>query len=257
MSSILTIVRQRRYRRRQNRSSAQQRSRRAVFGFGFIVSAVAVALILAAALTYAGLTRGLPAIEELPILLNPQNGLLLQPTRLYDRTGQHLLAALSPTDSARIYALYNQFPKSLVDATIAVAEPRFLDSPGYVTAGWQDPQTHPTLAQQLVYNLLLWDEPPSSLRGIHERMLAAQVTAKYGREQVLEWYLNSANYGHYAYGAEAAAQLYLGKSVTQINLSEAALLAAVSQAPALNPFDAPQAAEQRGWKPSRRWWGKD
>jgi len=51
--------------------------------------------------------------------------------------------------------------------------------------------------------------PPRPLRAIHERMLAAQVTASYGREQVLEWYLNSADYGHYAYGAEAAAQLYL------------------------------------------------
>ncbi len=73
-------------------------------------------------------------------------------------------------------------------------------------------------------------------------MLAAQVTASYGSRQVLEWYLNSADYGHYAYGAEAAAQLYFGKSVTQLDLSEAALLAAVSQAPALNPIDAAAAA---------------
>ena len=245
MSSTLTIVRQRRHRRHQLRSSARQRSQRTVLGFGFVVSAATVVLILAVALTYAGLTRGLPPVEELPILLNPQTGLLLQPTRLYDRSGQHVLAALSPTNAARVYALYSQLPQSLVYATIAAAEPRFWDSPGYVIGGWQDPQTHPTLAQQLVYGLLLWDESPSALRAIHERMLASQVTTEYGREQVLEWYLNSADYGHYAYGAEAAAQLYLGKSVTQINLSEAALLAAVSQAPALNPIDAPQTAEQR------------
>ncbi len=76
-------------------------------------------------------------------------------------------------------------------------------------------------------------------------MLAAQVTARYGNRQVLEWTLNSNDYGHYAYGAEAAAQLYLGKSVTQLDLSEAALLAATGQTPALNPFDAPATAEQR------------
>jgi membrane peptidoglycan carboxypeptidase len=76
-------------------------------------------------------------------------------------------------------------------------------------------------------------------------MLAAQLTRRYGPRQVLEWYLNSADYGHFAYGVEAAAQFYLGKSVTQLTLSEAALLAAVSQAPALNPVDAPNAAEAR------------
>ncbi|MCX6038481.1 MAG: transglycosylase domain-containing protein, partial [Chloroflexi bacterium] len=245
MSSNLTIIRQRRHRRDQTRSSAQQRSQRAVFGFGFVVSAAVVALVLAAALAYASLTIGLPPVEQLTVLLNPQDGQLLQPTRLYDRTGQHLIGTLSPTDSPRTYISYDQFPQTLVDATLALTEPDFWTSPGYTTSGWQDPQAHPTLAQRLVYDLLLWDQPASSLRGIHERMLAAQATARYGRQQVLEWYLNSADYGHYAYGAEAAAQLYFSKSVTQLDLSEAALLAAVSQAPALNPIDAAAAAGQR------------
>jgi membrane peptidoglycan carboxypeptidase len=245
MSSIITLVLQRRHRRDQTCRSAQQRSQRTVLGFGFAVSAVLVVVILAAALAYVGLTRGLPPVDELAVLLNPRDGLLLQPTRLYDRTGQHLLATLAPTDGPRAYVLYSQFPKSLIDATVAAAQPDFWSSPGYVMDGWRDPEAHPTLAQGLVYNFLLWDEPASPLRAIHERMLAAQVTARYGREQVLEWVLNSADYGHYAYGAEAAAQLYFGKSVAQVNLGEAALLAAVSQAPALNPIDAPQAAEQR------------
>ncbi len=245
MSSILTIIRQRRHRRDQTRHSAQQRSRRTVLGFGFAASTTLVVAILAVALAYAGLTRGLPPVEELTVLLNPRDGLLLQPMRFYDRTGQHLLATLDPNEGPRVYVLYSQFPKSLVDATVASAQPNFWSSPGYVTGGWRDPEAHPTLAQDLVYNLLLWDQPASPLRTIHERMLAAQVTARYGREQVLEWVLNSTDYGHYAYGAEAAAQLYLGKSVAQIDLGEAALLAAIGQAPALNPIDAPQAAEQR------------
>jgi membrane peptidoglycan carboxypeptidase len=245
MPSTLTIARQRRHRRQNIRSSAQQRVQRSVLGFGFIVSAVLVVLILVGVLTYAGLTRGLPPVEELTVLLDPENGLLLQPTRLYDRTGDHLLAVLSPTDDSRDYAPYSRIPKSLVNATIALAEPDFWTSPGYKITGWRNPTTHPTLAQRLAYDLLLWDAPASAVRAIHERLLAAQVTASYGREQVLEWYLNSADYGHYAYGAEAAAQLYLGKSVTQLNLGESALLAAVSQAPALNPIDAPKAAEQR------------
>ncbi len=242
--SILTIIRQRRHRRSQIRSSTQQRSQRAALGFGFVISAALVLAVLAAVLAYAGLTSGLPPIDELSILLNPDDGQLLQPTRLYDRTGQNLLAVLAPSDGTRVYALFSEIPQTLVDATVAVAQPNFWSSPGYVINGWQNATWHPTLAQQLITDLLLGDRAASPLRGIHERILAGQATARYGRLQVLEWYLNSANYGHYAYGAEAAAQLYLGKSVTQIDLGEAALLAAISQEPAINPIDAPKQAEQ-------------
>lgn len=245
MPSTLTIIRQRRRSRNQVRSSASRRWRRAVQGLGFALGVLAVALTLFLALGYASLAGGLPPVEELTVLLHPQDGLLLQPTRLYDRSGQHLVAALSPGGSPRLYALYEHLPPALLDATLALAEPDFWDSPGYTRDGWRDPGSHPTLAQRLVSDLLLWDEPPSTRRAVQERMLAAQVTARYGRQQVLEWYLNSADYGHYAHGAEEAAQFYFGKSVTQIDLGEAALLAAVGLAPALNPLDAPRAAEER------------
>jgi len=242
--STLTIIRQRRHRRSQIRSSAQQRSQRIAFGFGFAFSAILVLAVLAGVLAYAGLTSGLPPVKQLPILLNPKDGQLLQPTRLFDRTGQHLIAVLAPGDGTRRYALLSQIPQTLANATVALAEPDFWSSPGYVLGGWQNPESHPTLAQQLVSNLLVGNQPASLLRAIHERMLAAQITSQYGRQQVLEWYLNSADYGHYAYGAEAAAQFYLGKSVTQIDLGEAALLAAISQAPDINPIDAPQQTEE-------------
>jgi membrane peptidoglycan carboxypeptidase len=250
MTSPLSIVRLRRNRRDIAHRSAEGRLLQAGFGFGFVLSVVAAVLFLSLVLLYADLVRGLPSIAALPLMLDPQNGLLLQPTRLYDRTGQHLLATLAPDEAARQYLPLDSqaslhLPQSLVDATIALADPNFWDQPGYVFEGWNKPDSHPTIAQQLVTDLLLWDEPPSTRRAIRERILAAQITARYGRQQVLEWYLNSANYGHYAYGADAAARLYFGKSAAELDLSESALLAAVSQAPALNPIDAPQAAEGR------------
>jgi len=250
MTSPLRIVRLRRNRRDLARRSAEGRALRAGFGFGFVLSAFAAVLSLSLVLFYADLVRGLPPIAALPLMLDPQNGLLLQPTRLYDRSGQHLLATLVPDEAARAYVSLDpqaspHLPQSLTDATIALAEPDFWNQPGYVLEGWDNPESHPTLAQQLVADLLLWDEPPSTRRAIRERILAAQITARYGRGQVLEWYLNSANYGHYAYGVDSAARLYFGKSAAELDLSESALLAAVSQAPALNPIDAPQAAEGR------------
>ena len=63
---------------------------------------------------------------------------------------------------------------------------------------------------------------------------------------MLEWFLNSAYYGHLAYGADAAARVYFGKPGAKLSLREAAVLAAVADTPSLNPLDAPQAAQERG-----------
>jgi membrane peptidoglycan carboxypeptidase len=245
MTSTLTIVRQRRKRRDQSRRSARQGSQRFGFSLAFLFSAAGLVAILVLALTYASLTRGLPSTDELNVLLDPQHGLLLQPTRLYDRSGQYLLAVLAPQDAPRTYLTYEQLPENVVQATLAVVEPDFWTSPGYELSGWRTPAEHPTLAQSLAYDLLLWDQPASARRAIHERMLGAQLTARYGRAQVLEWYLNSLDYGQHAYGVEAASRLYFDKPASELTLSEAAMIAAAGLAPELNPFDAPQAAEAR------------
>jgi membrane peptidoglycan carboxypeptidase len=250
MTSPVTIVRLRRSRRDLARRSAQGHTLRAGFVFGFVISAVAALFALTLTLLYSDLVRDLPSSASLTILLDPPNGLLLQPTRLYDRTGEHNLSVLAPEDKPRSYLPLDpqsatHLPQSLADATIALLQPDFWNSPGYAIEGWRDPESHPTIAQKLASDLLLWEEAPSTRRAIRERILAAQITARFGRTQVLEWYLNSVDYGYYAYGAEAAARLYFGKSAADLDLSESALLAAVGEAPALNPVDAPQAAEAR------------
>ena len=74
--------------------------------------------------------------------------------------------------------------------------------------------------------------------------MSDQVIATYGREKVLEWYLNSAYYGNQIYGAAQAAQYYFGKDLGDLNLGESAMLAAVASFPALNPQDAPVAAQE-------------
>jgi membrane carboxypeptidase/penicillin-binding protein len=249
VDAIPTLLR-RRKRRTFERQKTGSRLTRGVIGVGLALATVVGGLIIGGAFAYAALTANLPSLNLLPSLLNPQNGSLLQPTRIYDRTGEHLIMVLAPQDAPRIYAgLHSssptQLPETLTRATIALVDPGFWNHPGYLLDGLDDPDRHPTLAQKLVSDLLLWDEPPSLGRAIRERMLAAQLTARYGREQILEWYLNSANFGHYAYGANAAASLYLGKDLSQLNLAEAVLLVSVSESPAINPFDARQAALQR------------
>lgn len=216
-----------------------------------IFSIVLAVLIVSTALAYADVTRNLPSTDILPHLLNPPDGLLLQPTRIYDRSGLNLLYTFSTDESARRYLPINQsnlqhIPLELVNAVIAVQDPQFWNHSGYSIAGYDDPESHPTIAQQLVNDLVLYSEPSSANRAIRERLLAAQITDRFGRTQIMEWYLNSTHFGKYAFGVEAAAQLYFGKPAEQLTVAESAILAAASQSPALNPLDAPSVALQRG-----------
>jgi len=245
MPTPIETVHRRRERRADSRRRAEGRVRAAWFGFGYIFSILLALAIFAFALAYASLTRGLPSVEQLPILLDSKNGLLLQPTRITDRSRQHTLFTFASDDSPRKYIPLDQLPDWLTDAVIAASDANFNSHPGYVWAGLDNPDAHPTLAQKLAYELLLFDEPPSLQRALRERLLAAQITARFHRDQIMEWTLNSANYGNYAFGIESAAQLYFDKSATDLTLAESAMLAAVAQTPSLNPLDAPEAAQQR------------
>jgi membrane peptidoglycan carboxypeptidase len=251
--SALPLLRRRRERRSLEKQRSQGRLTRGTVGLGLLLAVILGGLILGGAFTYASVTADLPSLDLLPQLLDPLNGSLLQPTRVYDRSGAHLLTALAPAQQAapRSYAPLEptapeHIPDTLIRATLALSDPGFRTHPGYLLAGLFSPDDHPTLAQKLAVDLLLWDEAPGLRRALRERILAAQITSHFGRDQVLEWYLNSASYGRFAYGADNASRLYFGKPVTQLNLAEAALLAAVNESPAINPLDAPQAAVQRG-----------
>ena len=245
--SLLILQRQR--RRNRNAHSPHQRLFQGAFGTGLVVILALVVILLGAGFAYADLTADLPSLDQLPVLLDPIKGQLLQPTQIYDRTGGHLLLSLENPGITRKY-LYldpdkpDHLSPVLVQATLAIAEPNFWQSPGYSFAQLTNPEPQ-TIAERLVLDLLLWQEPDSWQRALRMRLLAAQVTAKYGRAQVLEWYLNSADYGHLAFGAESAAELYLGKSASDVTLAEAAVLVAAADAPQINPLDAPDQASVR------------
>ncbi len=251
MPSTLPILRARRERRLTRQRNSESRTRNTLLSAGMILSLLIAALIIAAAFAYVNLTRDLPSVELLPAQLNPPDGLLLQPTQILDRTREHVLFTFAPTDSPRRYIPLSEsnpqhLPKSLADAVVATSDPDFWSHPGYHLTTITNYQLHDTLAQKLIFDLLLWDEPPTLQRALRERILAAQITAQYGRTQILEWYINSAHFGRHAFGAEAAAQLYFGKSAAELTDAESAILAAVSDSPSLNPYDAPQTALERG-----------
>ncbi len=249
-STQVSLLVRHRYRRLARREKAfSGRVGRFSFGCGLVAVPLLVLAFVLAGWGFANLVSGLPNIGQLTVLLNPSNGVLLQPTRLYDRTGEKLLLVLDNPGVRRRYLSFNPaFPEhlssSLAQVTVALDDPSFWSHPGF--AWWRPFDPNPlTIAERLSSDLLLETEAPSLWRTLRMRLLAAQLVSTYGREQVLEWYLNSASYGHLAYGAESAAQLYLGKPSSQLSLPEAALIAPLADAPTLNPLDSPKAALER------------
>src|SRR5258706_12056010 len=165
MPSNIPILRARRERRLAGQRAASARTRNAFLSVGMLLSLFIAALIITSAFAYVNLTRDLPSIQILPQLLNPPDGLLLQPTRIFDRTRTNILFTFAPNDSARRYIPISDtnpqyLPKSLADAVIAKSDPGFWKHSGYSIADLANPNSHVTLAQRLVFNLLLFNEPP-------------------------------------------------------------------------------------------------
>lgn len=173
-------------------------------------------------------------------------------TRLYARDGETLLFELvGPETGHRTVVPFERIPSMLKKATIAVEDVGFYENPGVdlrgiVRALWLNYQNQEivsggsTITQQLVRNILLPPEDRSQIsydRKIREAMLAYRVNQEYSKNQILGIYLNEVYYGAQAYGVEAAAQRYFGKSVGNLTDGEATLLAGLPQSPTtFNPF---------------------
>jgi membrane peptidoglycan carboxypeptidase len=245
-SSLAFLVLKRRTERKQPQQKRQAllnstaRVLLAVIGIAFSAAAILGSLV------YASITHDLPSIEQLPLLLDRENGELLQPTVYYYRDGVTPLANLANNGIDRRFLAIDpdasdHFSLQLTRLSVDVLQPDFWSSSGATALTAPGTQAQ-TIAERLVRSLLLGTESDSTRTTLRMRLLAAQVVRSYGRSQVLEWYLNSAAFGHLTYSAESAAQLYLHKSAADLDLAEAALLVSLMQAPALNPIDAPTAA---------------
>jgi len=217
---------------------------------------------------YAYYAKDLPAPEA--IVTAQQD---FETTKIYDRTGQHLLYEIfDPHWGDRTIVPLHRIPKYLRQATIAIEDRNFYQNPGINPRGlaraiWSHlamyasenfgfdlpysgvpTQGGSSITMQLVKNVLI---PPEERykrlvsRKIKEVILSLEISRLYSKDQILEWYLNNIYYGNLAYGVEAAAQVYFGKHVEELNLAECAMLAALPQFPALNPIDAPEEARKR------------
>ena len=200
-------------------------------------------------ITLAVLSRGLPD----PNTLLERN--LAQSTKIYDRTGETLLYEIHG-DEKRTLVKVEDIPDVMKWATISIEDKDFYKHHGVYwkgivrafTVGLLQQgrvQGTSTLTQQFVKNALLTNKR-SPVRKLKELLLSIQIERKYTKDQILQLYLNEIPYGSTLYGVESAAKEYFGKSVKDLMLDEAALLAAIPQAPdTYNPYGAGSRGDHR------------
>src|SRR4030042_1617604 len=167
-------------------------------------------------------------------------------TKIYDRQGGLLYNIYDHQN--RTLVKLEEIPLSLIQATIAIEDAEFYRHPGFSFKGifralLQDLRGGKlyggsTITQQLIKNSLLTPER-TLRRKIKELVLALWVEQKFSKDEILQMYFNEVGYGGAAYGVEGAAQMHFGKSVRDLNLAEASLLAGLPASPTtFSPFGA-------------------
>jgi len=183
---------------------------------------------------------------------------VFQTTRIFDRRGT-LIAELWG-EGRRTWVPLKRVSQHLIDATIAVEDSTFyintgVDTARVVGAALQNygegevVSGASTITMQLARNLFLSAEErfeQSMDRKMLEATLAQELNNLFSKDEILEMYLNLANYSHLTYGPEAASRVYFAKSAAELNLAEATLIAGIPQRPAvLDPFKDLPAVKER------------
>lgn len=174
-------------------------------------------------------------------------------SQFYDINGNAIYTTLS--EERRIPVTINDIPKHVQQAFIAIEDNRFYEHGGIdyrgtaralvSTLSGSEVQGGSTITQQLAKNAFLTQER-SIIRKIKEAFIAKELEHKYTKDEILTMYLNQIYFGQGAYGIESASMYYFGKHVKQLDVAEAATLAAIPKSPNyFNPFENPQESKKR------------
>jgi len=216
-----------------------------------LLGALAVTGMLAVLMTISGayyyLTPSLPSAGTL------RDVKLQTPLRIFSRDGR-LMAQIG--EKRRTPETYDQIPRIVIQAFLAAEDDRFFEHPGFDYQGiiraaisllrtGSRSQGGSTITQQLARVYFLTRER-SFVRKAKELILAVQIEHKFSKQEILALYLNKIFLGQRAYGVGAAAEVYFGKSLHELNIAEAATIAGLPKAPsALNPVKSIERATER------------
>ena len=179
--------------------------------------------------------------------------------RVYDRNGVLLYEFVDEFGGLRRPVPINEISEWVIKATIATEDASFFENNGLNLRGiaragvenfspfgnsdFFEGSGGSSITQQLAKNVYIPKEERTERsieRKLKEAAIALELTERYTKDQILEWYLNSISYGGSYVGIEAAAEGYFGKTAAELSIAEAALLAGIPQSPALyNPLTNP------------------
>lgn len=221
----------------------------------FMLVVIGILGSIAAVAAYFSIAADLPTVEDLRARSSQ-----FETTRILDRNGNNLYEIVDPSAGRRTTVKLDQISPYVVAATIATEDKEFYNHPGFdpvaiARALWVNTGTGgqgggaSTITQQLARALLLSPEERAQrtyLRKAREIILAAEITRRYSKDEILELYLNEIYYGNLAYGIEAAAETYFGPAIDgqlsgtpnglladDLNLAQASFLAGLPQSPAV------------------------
>ena len=174
-------------------------------------------------------------------------------SQFYDINGNVIYTTLS--EERRVPVSIDKIPKHVQQALIAIEDNRFYEHSGIdyrgtaralvSTLSGREVQGGSTITQQLAKNAFLTQER-SIIRKIKEAFIAKELEHKYTKDEILTMYLNQIYFGQGAYGIESASLYYFGKHVQNLDIAEAAILAAIPKSPNYyNPFENPKESKNR------------
>jgi penicillin-binding protein 1A len=206
-----------------------------------VMVAVALVTLLQAPLPAGNLPEERPFVTSLPSTVYDSNGDQIATFRGFDRT---------------VAVQWEEIPDSVRNAVVAIEDQRFWTHPGVDLEGigrafrtnlevGGAAQGGSTITQQYIKNVYLTPAKTYE-RKVEEALLAIELEKRLSKEEILFGYLTTVYFGDGAYGVGAAAEVYFGKPVSQLDISEAATLAGLVQAPSrLSPRNDLEAAERR------------
>jgi penicillin-binding protein 1A len=197
--------------------------------------------------SYLYLKDDLPSVETL------KDVRLQTPMRVFSEDGE-LISQFG--EKRRIPLKIDEIPPLLIKAVLATEDARFYEHPGIdvigvmrafsvVVATGEPTQGASTITQQLA-RLFFLSREKKIIRKVKEAFLAIHIEELLSKDEILELYLNRIELGQRAFGVGAAAQVYFGKNIQDLTLSEMAIIAGLPQAPSvLNPVRSPSRARAR------------
>lgn len=190
---------------------------------------------------------------DLPDVATLRDVQLQTPMQVYSQDGK-LISQFG--EKRRIPLRLEEMPPELIEAIIATEDSRFYEHYGFdpigitraaiaVVASGSAKQGASTITQQLARNFYLSNEK-KIMRKIKEIFIAIHIEQLLSKQEILELYLNKIYLGYRSYGIGAAAQVYFGKEVKDLTLSEIALIAGLPKAPStMNPIYSVERATNR------------